>query len=417
MPESVSDGRGRRVCFVRHSFYPAELNVKREAEALVREGYDVSVICLRDKGEAPFELIEGVRIHRMPIGHKRGKIMRYLIEYEVFFVLASLKLLGLHFKKAFQFIQINTMPDYLVFVALIPKLFGTKVILHVHEPMPELFKTMFPQAHNAPLISMIQFFERLSVKFAHRALTVTREMRDKLGSRGADINKITVIVNVPDDEMFRLDRYRSKMKEVSEQKKEDRRKGKFRLITHGAIEERYGHDTVVRAVARVRDEIPGLEFGVLGKGSYLNGMLALARELKVEDRVIYKGFVDFDDMVYEILAADVGIVSMKSNPYSNLVHTNKMYEYMALQRPVIASRLQSVNSYFPDDTIVYYEPGNDEDLAEKIYYVFSHPEELDQRVEASNQIYETYRWERERKKYLGVYQGLAGEASRQTMEA
>jgi glycosyltransferase involved in cell wall biosynthesis len=133
---------------------------------------------------------------------------------------------------------------------------------------------------------------------------------------------------------------------------------------------------------------------------------ALAAELKISDRVKYLGFVPFEEMIEEILAADVTVVPVRKNPYSVLVHTNKMYEYVALQKPVVASRLDSVAAYFPENSLVYFEPGDFEDLAEKLAYVFAHPEEMDARVEQAAEIYETYRWEREKKKYLGVYHDL-----------
>ena len=61
-----------RTCIVRHSYYPQELNIKREADALARVGFNVTVICLRGVGQAAREVIDGVSIHRMPVRHRRG---------------------------------------------------------------------------------------------------------------------------------------------------------------------------------------------------------------------------------------------------------------------------------------------------------------------------------------------------------
>jgi glycosyltransferase involved in cell wall biosynthesis len=406
--DSKQDERGS-VCIVRHSFYPFELNVKREAEALLEDGYTVHVICLRGDDEEPHEVVDGVEVHRLPVGHRRGKIWRYLIEYNAFFILASFKLMALDLKHRFAAIQVNTMPDYLVFTTIVPRLAGAKVILHMHEPMPELFTTMFDRWYGGLFVSAIKLAEKLSLKYADRVLTVTRDMRDNFGSRGADVNKITVIVNVPDDRFFRLDRYGHLAEKVAEIKKEERRAGRFRVLCHGAIERRYGIDLVVRAIARLADEIPGIEFRLMGQGDYLDNVLALAKELKVEGRVNYLGFVPFETMIEEILAADVTLVPVRRNPYSDLVHTNKMYEYVALQKPVVISRLQSVAAYFAEDALVFFEPGSDEDLADKLRWVFAHPDEMEARVERAVETYETYRWERERKKYLGVYHSLLGE--------
>ncbi len=406
MAENQNGNVRGNACIVRHSYYPSELNVKREAEALREDGFKVHVICLRGPDEAKFEVVDGIEVHRLPVGHKRGKIGRYLIEYNVFFLLASWKLMALDLKYRMRVIQVNTMPDYLVFCTLLPKLAGAKVVLHVHEPMPELFGTMFDRRYGGFFTWSIKLAEKLSVKYADRVLTVTREMRDNMGARGADVNKITVIVNVPDDRFFRLDRYEHLVEKVNLAKREQRRKGSFRVLCHGAIEERYGIDLIVRAVARLKDEIPGIEFRFMGAGDYLPEVLNLAAELKASDHVNFLGFVPFETMIEEILAADVTVVPIKKNPYSVLVHTNKMYEYVSMQRPCVASRLDSVAAYFPDESLVFFEPGNDEDLAEKLKYVFAHPDEMQRRIENTSEIYETYRWQRERKKFLGVYHSL-----------
>jgi glycosyltransferase involved in cell wall biosynthesis len=405
---SGGPGKGS-VCIVRHSYYPAELNVKREAEALLAHGYEVHVICLRGEGEAPREMVDGVEVRRLPVGHRRGKIGRYLLEYNAFFALATVALLQLHARARLRAIQVNTMPDYLVFTTLIPRLLGAKVVLHMHEPMPELFATLFDRPRHRPLIGAIRLAERASLAYAHRALTVTREMRDTFARRGADPGKFAVIVNVPDDRHFRRERYRHLEEQVAVLKAKERDAGIFRVLCHGAIEERYGLDLIVRAVARLAPELPGLRFRLMGQGSHLDHVLALARELGVEPQVDYLGFVPFATMIEEILAADAAVVPVKANPYSVLVHTNKMYEYVAMGRPVVASRLDSVAAYFPADTLLYFEPGDDADLARKLRHALTHPDEMAQRVQRASAVYEAYRWQRERGKYLAVYDELLGD--------
>jgi glycosyltransferase involved in cell wall biosynthesis len=156
--------------------------------------------------------------------------------------------------------------------------------------------------------------------------------------------------------------------------------------------------------------MPGLRFRFMGEGDDLGRVLALAQELGVADQVCYLGYVPFETMIEEILAADAAVVPMRRNPYSVLVHTNRMYEYMALGRPVIASRLDSVAAYFPEDSILYFEPGSDADLADRLRHLSAHPEEARQRVRRTRELYEGHRWEHEKQKYLAVYDGLLGGA-------
>ncbi len=399
--------RRPNVAFVRHCYFaPYELKVKREADALQAAGFQSRVICLRNEGESARDTVDGVEIYRLPIRHRRGKIARYLFEYNAFFFLASLVLFWLHARYRLRAVQVHTMPDYLVFCALFPKMTGAKVMLHIHEPMPELFGAIFKRWYTRFFTGAVTVAQRASIAFADRATTVTREMKETFGRHGSKTDKVTVVLNVPDDRLMRLDRYEHLRARVEARKAKEREQGIFRVFTHGAIEERYGNDTIVRAIARLQSEIPGIEFRFLGKGDAIDDVLALAGELGVADRVHYLGFVPLEDMIEEILLADVCVIAMKKNPYSVLVHTNKMFEYIAMGRPVIAARLDSTVSYFPDDCFVYFEPDDDENLASKIRFVHDHPEQMKIRTAVAAARYDAYRWEREKTKYLGVYSGL-----------
>jgi glycosyltransferase involved in cell wall biosynthesis len=138
----------------------------------------------------------------------------------------------------------------------------------------------------------------------------------------------------------------------------------------------------------------------------LNRAKSLASDLKAEGNATFLGDVSFDVIIEEILTADVAVVPAKKSPFTVLVHPKSLYHYLAMQRPVVASRLDSMAAYFPEDAIVYFEPGDDLDLAEKLKFVFAHPEEMAARIEHCSQVYETYRWAREKRKYLGAYHSL-----------
>lgn len=388
-----------RACIVRHSYYPNELSIKREADALRADGFHVSVICLRRDGQRARETIDGVDVARMPLSHRRGAIAHYLVEYNLFFLLASITLAVMHLRRRLTVVQVNTMPDYLAFVALFPRLTGARVVLHVHEPMPELFGTIFPGRKYALLMYLIRVSERWSIRFADRVLTVTEQMKERLVERGANPAKITVVPNVPD----------ARMLQVTAADGTPTTSGPTLapryVITHGAIEERYGPDIIVRALALLPD-FPELEFHLLGEGEYVPEVLALAAELGVSGRVRYLGFVPHDMMLTEVCNAEAGIVPMRSNEYSNLVHTNKMYEYIEFGRPVIASRLRSVEAYFGSDAIAYFTPDDAADLAARVRETLNNPADGARRAQRASAVYQALRWEGARETYLGVYRSL-----------
>jgi glycosyltransferase involved in cell wall biosynthesis len=298
-------------------------------------------------------------------------------------------------RRPYAFIQVNTMPDFLVFATLIPRLLGAKVTLQMYEPMPELWSTKF---HSAALIKLLGTVQQLSLRYAHAAFTVTQQLKDSIVARGADPDKITVVLNVPEERFF----------QVNTPELLASTNGCFTLICHGAIEERYGHDTMLEAIHSLRSLIPNIRLRILGRGSYLEEFLARVEALDLKDHVHYLGYVPLPQLVEELYTADVGIVAQKSSPYSHLVHTGKMYDYLCSNKPVIASRLRAVNAYFDEASLCYFTPGDAQDLARAIRYLYEHPEAREVLVANARRLYERYRWERQRRAYIAVSRALSG---------
>lgn len=284
------------------------------------------------------------------------------------------------------------MPDFLVFATLVPRLMGAKVGLVMYEPMPELWATLY---NSQILVKLLEITQRLAIGYAHVVFAVTQQQKDTFVARGANADKITVILNAPDT------RFWEQFVPDTPGPKEH-----FTLICHGAIEERYGHDTMLQAVNRVRNQIPNLCLRILGNGSYRDTFLTQVKDMGLETSVQYVGWVPLQQMVEELHNADVGIVAQKSSPYSNLVHTGKMYDFFAFGKPVLASRLRAVRAYFDEDSLRFFEPANPESLAEGILDLYQHPDKRQVLVENSQRLYDQYKWERQKEIYLSTYRAL-----------
>jgi len=182
----------------------------------------------------------------------------------------------------------------------------------------------------------------------------------------------------------------------------------FTLICHGAIEERYGHDTMLQAIDLIKGQIPNVRLHILGMGSYRDHFVAQIKAMELEPWVQCLDWVPLRQMVEELRNADVGIVAQKSSPYSNLVHTGKMYDLLAFGKPVLASRLRSVQAYFGEEGLRYFEPGNPQSLADAILDLYCHPDKRRSLVENSQRLYGQYRWANQKRAYLAVYRELVG---------
>ena len=190
-----------------HAYYPLmETRVEREALALRDHGIEVDVICLRYDQEEPTSLEEGVRVYRLPVKRHRGKgMLVQLLEYLTFFALAFLRLTFLHVRKRYDVVQVHNLPDFLVFAALIPKLTGAKIILDLHDLMPEFYAERTQQPMTSLGVRVIQWQERVSCRFADHVITVTQLWRRFLIERGQPPEKVAVVMNVGDDRAFHRD--------------------------------------------------------------------------------------------------------------------------------------------------------------------------------------------------------------------
>ncbi|HJV33443.1 glycosyltransferase family 4 protein, partial [Geomonas sp.] len=293
-----------RVAVVLYSYYPQDPRPRREAEALVEEGIPVEVICLRAPGQAAEETINGVRLHRLAQRRYRGGKLVYIRQYLSFILRAFLKLTVLYLRRRFEVVHVHNMPDILVFSALVPKLCGSRVILDLHDPMPELYMTKFLIQENHVAIRLLKHLEQWSIRFADMVITPNIAFRKRFISRGCPADKLVIVMNSPQDSFTRVD-------EEEARTLARRTSSKFVVMFHGSIFERHGLDTALDAMNILRNEIPNLEWRVYGSGDYVEQFQARITELDLAEIVHFGGGLSHEAVKKEVMASDVGIVPNK----------------------------------------------------------------------------------------------------------
>jgi glycosyltransferase involved in cell wall biosynthesis len=387
-----------RICIISHSHYPYDARVSRQARALVRAGHEVHVICLQYEDQPFFHDEDGVSVYRLPIGRQRGRKLRYLFEFVVFQVAATALAGWLHLRHPYRVVETTSVPDWLVFAAIVPKLFGARVLLDLHECMPEYGATKYGVPLEHRMVRVLSFLEQASIRFADVVTTCTEQMRERFVERGAHADKIAVVLNSFDDERFEPERY---------PRAEPRGPG-FTLICHGTIEPNYGLDLIVRAIDRLRERIPDLRLEIWGGGTHLPAVEALTRELGLEDRVGFHGWVTFDKLLPHLAAADAGVVAVRRDPFRDVTLCTKMFDLVSLRKPVIISRTRAVEAYFGSDCFQLFESEDVAGLAEAIWAVYADGDLRERLVRNATARNESYRWVHQAKRYVEVIEALAG---------
>jgi glycosyltransferase involved in cell wall biosynthesis len=384
------NGQRPRVCIVRQTHY-YELPVRREAEALVGAGYDVELIHMRGPDTPRREVVNGVTVSTLPGSLGKTSKLRYVFDYASFFVLVSATLTARHMRRRYAVIQVNTMPDFLVFATALPKLLGSRVIAYMHEPSPELAESLFGPGRVSRALGRV---EQWVLRFADHAIAVTEQLKERYVERGARPERITVVLNGADPESL-LGDWTPPAKDADD--------GLFTVICHGSIEDRYGQDTIVEAARILKRDLPDFRVVIVGRGKAVDALVEQIASAGVEDIVSFEGWVT-DERLRELLhSADAGIVAQKATPYSHLVSTNKMVDYWIFGLPVIASRLRAVSELVDHDTLEFYEPGDPHDLARAIRRLHDDPARREQLARNGRRAQEQLGWSTQRKRYLAVF--------------
>jgi glycosyltransferase involved in cell wall biosynthesis len=391
----------RRHCMVVHAYYPlGETRVERQALALRDAGVAVDVVCLRKPGEPPEEVVDGVAIHRLPVHRRKGSgTVTQFLEYLKFLVLALGRVAALHLRRRYAVVQVHNLPDSLVFAALVPRLAGAKVILDLHDLMPEFYAERFGRKPTSLAVRLIRAQERVSCAFADHIITVTELWREALLARGQPPEKISVVMNVADERIFNA----SVIDDGA-----DQRSNGLRLIYHGNLDRRYGLDLAVKAIDLVRRELPDVHLTLHGGGEYRETLEALIDQANLHDNIeLSRDFVPTEALAKRIKAADVGLVPYRNGVFTGTILPTKLMEYAALGVPVIAARTRTIAAYFDDSMVEFFTPGDAQELAERISRLYRDRERRAELGRGISAFAERLRWRELGAEYVRLVERLS----------
>lgn len=393
----------RPICMIVHAYYEEDSRVRREAETLVAAGWEVDVFGLRRPGEAASGVVDGVNVRRLPVRRHQGAgVSVYVLEYGAFLVRAMWAATRAHRHRRYGLVEVHSLPDYLVFAALPMKLAGVPVLLDLHEAMPEFFRSRFPRAANPITYRLLQLQEKLSIALATEVLTVNEPLADRLRKLGTRPDRLTVVLNSPDLKLFDAAAYPHRRFMAD---------GRLRIIYAGALTPTYELDVVLRALAalaRTRPDVP-FEAAFYGRGDARDQLDALAAELGIADRVRFPGRIPIEEVPRAVAAADIGLAPTRLDPFTGMSLSTKLLEYAAMEKPVVASRLPTVERYFAADTLSVYEPGDHESLAAAILHLVDDPTERRARAKRTRRRVDELSWTRQGATLLGVVDRLVAD--------
>lgn len=384
------------IAFVVYSHYSRDARVRRYTESLVRNGYKIDVICLSEDYKSKER---NISLIKYPFGRTRLGRFWYLFEYFLFFVYSFCYLSLIYPSKQYKIIHINNMPDFLVFTTIIPKLFGAKIILDMHDPMPELYMSKY-KIKNGFMIRLLKWMEDKSLKYADIVLTANEEFKKIFLSRD-DIpaGKISIILNCPDEKIFRpqpLALARGKPTAYNKQH--------FTLLYMGTVDERFGLDIAVDAVVNLIKKIPILRFTIIPKiekeGKYFDKLKNKIKKQNLSKFILIKSPLPLEKISEELKQTDVGIVLAKDGIFTNIIFPVKLLEFIQMSIPVIASKTMVLSKHFDNEMIYFLQHCTSKELANALYRLYENKQLRKRMARNAKKYLNKNNWRNEEKKYL-----------------
>jgi glycosyltransferase involved in cell wall biosynthesis len=375
-----------------------------ELNALRRGGWEVSAVCpMGESWTAPYEVIDGIHVWRYPAPPPTRGFVSYVWE----FLYCWLQTLRLTFivlaRRGFDVIHAANPPDTFWAIALLFKPFGVRYVFDHHDLCPELYVSRFGPSREGTLPHRaLRLLEWMQFRVADQVISTNESYRQIAIERGGvRPDRVTVVRSGPSRERFAV------VRPVDAALK----RGHAHLVAYlGVMAPQDGVDHLLRAAAHLvhtrgrRDT----GFTLVGAGDSFEDLLALAKELDLTDWVQFTGRIPDAEVEAILATADVCACPDPKNPLNDVSTMNKVLEYMACGRPIVAYDLRE-HRFSAGDGALYAEPNRIEDLAARIEQLLDDPA-LRERLGALNRrrFLERMAWEHSAGELLGAYERLCG---------
>ena len=388
----------RRICMLAYSWYETDGRIRRYAEALTRRGDLVDVIALEglNKGHR-LSTLNGVTVHHVDRRNfKESGHWGYALQLFRFLFRSSVVLTRLHARNRYDVVHIHNMPDFLVFAAWYPRMTGARLILDIHDVVPELFANKFKSSLKHLYVTGLRFVEKLSAMFVDHVIVSNHLWVEKLVARSVSRHRCSAVVNTPDPEIFA-------------RRQRSRQDGRFIVLFPGSLQWHQGLDIAIKAFAEFKKRIPRAEFHIYSSDDGEAPLKRLVSELELDRSVIFHGLAPLDSIAEIIANADLGIVPKRADSFGNEAYSTKIMEFMSQGIPVVVSRTKIDRYYFDDATVRFFPSGDSAAMADAMYEVASDRTLRESLIRHGLEYVQLHGWDRNREEYFDLIDGLSTE--------
>lgn len=391
----------KRICMVTHSFYESDNRVTRYAEALAARGDHVDVLALRQSPGLPKqEIIEGVRLFRIQdrFGKTERSRIAYLWPMVRFLAVSCWWVARRHMQRGYDLLHVHNMPDFLVFAGWYPRLQGAKIILDIHDIVPEFYASKFRGGQLTLSTRMLKLVERRSARLAHHIIISNHLWLEKYAMRTSTADKCSVFINNVDSKVFKP-------------KVRTRSDDRLIVLFPGGLQWHQGLDIALYAFSQVGARLPQAEFHIYGDGNMKPQLRALSQKLTLDGKVKFFDSVGVRAISRIMADADLGVVPKRADSFGNEAYSTKIMEFMSLGIPVVVSSTKIDRYYFNDSVVRFFESGNVDALAEAMVEILTNRQVREQLIANALAYAARHSWSIRKADYLRITDGLINEGA------
>jgi glycosyltransferase involved in cell wall biosynthesis len=228
----------------------------------------------------------------------------------------------------------------------------TPIILVMLEYYPALLSTLrkgfLSRIKNPSFVC--RFVDNLSTKYADYVIVMADELKERILKNGKRSQKIEIVSNYHQiDKEIHIDHGLLKKYE-----------NRFVLSYIGLVNASHrGVDIPIHAMPHIIKNIPEALLLIVGSGRALPEMRELTCELKLQDYVEFTDWVPFHLVPTYISASTVGLIPYRIDDHTDTTLPHKLFQYMAIGKPVVASRARAIARIISQTKCGYVVPPED----------------------------------------------------------
>jgi glycosyltransferase involved in cell wall biosynthesis len=396
----VASAPQRVLILVENLPVPFDRRVWMEARTLTSAGYGVSIICPQGDYATQFEEIEGITIYRYRLPSLSG-VAGHLLEYAWAVAATFLLTCRVLHRQGFSVIQSANPPDLFFLIGRVFKLCGKKFVFDHHDLAPEICDSRWTGSTRAVLRRVCLWMERATFRTADRVIATNESYREVALTRGGVAReRVAVVRSAPSLTEFCSVRPRAAMKQ-----------GRPFLVAYlGVMGPNDGLSCLLESIRHIVHVLGrrDIQFTLIGDGDLRPALMAETRRLRLEGAVTFTGRLPDTDVIALLSTAEVCVVPDPKDALNDLSSMNKVVEYMALGRPLVAFDLKETRASAADAAL-YARPNDPIDFAQKIIELLAAPERRERMgSHARLRFVSTLAWEHQASVLISLYRDLIG---------